>query len=59
MHECKMCKAKIDFQVADELRGNIWECEECGDMICSKCIEDNGGSTSDEVERILCPTCNL
>lgn len=54
---CKFCNVEIEWEGCDEHNGNMWSCEECGEMVCSKCIEDAGGECGCEASAIVCPSC--
>lgn len=54
---CKFCDTEIEWEGHDDKKGHIWGCERCGNSVCSQCIEDAGGSVSENADEILCPNC--
>lgn len=64
---CHVCKTEIDWDGADEQRGELWSCEQpgCGDTFCVQCFKDRHGfevwdhhinHTSIETG-VMCPEC--
>lgn len=63
-YECLYCSAKLDWNSADEQKGVIWSCENCGSYFCEACFKERHGfealesMVSAESEGlILCPDC--
>ena len=56
-YKCDFCDTEIGWEESHEEKGIIWECEECGKMVCTSCIELAGGSVSESEEKILCCDC--
>ena len=59
---CDICGFKMKWYGHDDVHGDLWECERCGDMFCTKCFVDlMGRATYAEMMRsggcILCPEC--
>lgn len=57
IYTCDFCHTEIGWESGHSSKGNIWECEECGKMVCTSCIECHGGTTSETADRILCGDC--
>jgi phage terminase large subunit GpA-like protein len=59
---CKFCNTEIEWGGADDQRGAIWSCEECGELFCQACFDERHGHgglhrMANEDEAILCPDC--
>lgn len=60
--ECHFCKTKIGWESGHEIKGNVWNCEECSVDFCSACFmektdEKNPPGTAEIYEEVLCPNC--
>lgn len=61
-YSCDFCGAEIGWEDKDEVRGDIWSCERCGKVFCSKCLRDAIGEDAYwemmlGCDFILCPEC--
>lgn len=60
--KCVICGVQMKWDETDDVHGNMWECEKCGDLFCERCFDDMFGIVSfhkmlwDE-EKVLCPRC--
>lgn len=56
-----LCKCKKCGYTTTWESGDIWECEECNELICSKCIsefnEDAYKNGIAQLDEIHCDTC--
>lgn len=61
-YECDFCGFEQKWNDSDDVHGEMWGCEECGDCFCSKCFIDRFGRDEymrmmQGCDRIYCPTC--
>lgn len=59
---CDTCGFEAKWDASDDIHGELWGCEECGDTFCSKCFIDRFGQDAymkmaQESDRIYCPVC--
>lgn len=61
-YNCDFCGAEIGWEENDDVHGDIWSCENCGKVFCSKCLREAIGE--EEYWKmmlggdfILCPDC--
>lgn len=54
---CHDCEVIVDWSSSHPTNGHIWECESCGEHICSKCIESEINGPIPEDMDIICPSC--
>lgn len=68
LYRCSLCNTEIDWDGADEKRGELWPCEQegCGKLFCVACFKERFGHeawaihvniTSISKTGIKCPEC--
>lgn len=62
--ECSYCGIKVDWEGSDDIRGNIWTCDHCGEYFCTKCFEERFSKDIyremfREGDEMLCPDCYM
>lgn len=61
-YTCDICGVEVDWNKADEERGEMWGCERCDTNFCSQCFIDRHGQEEfdkmlKESDLVLCPDC--
>lgn len=61
-YSCDFCGFQNGWDESDALHGELWGCEKCGRVFCSKCFADKHGHKQymdmmQENNFILCPDC--
>lgn len=61
-YTCDVCGIEMKFGEVDEVRGDMWGCEICGDAFCAQCFVDALGYKRykrmlQEDNQIRCPSC--
>lgn len=61
-YTCDLCGVEMKWDESDEINGEMWGCEKCGDTFCSKCFIDKYGreaymSMMQGHDKIYCPNC--
>lgn len=61
-YSCDLCGFRNGWDESDELHGELWGCEKCGRVFCSKCFTDRHGHKQymdmmQGNDLILCPDC--
>lgn len=61
-YSCDCCGFRNKWDGTDDIHGELWGCEKCGDTFCSKCFIDKLGSSEymsmmQEADQIYCPEC--
>lgn len=61
-YSCDICGFEMKWDDHDDIHGDLWGCERCGDTFCTKCfVESMGREVYDEMmqgsDYILCPEC--
>ena len=61
-YTCDFCEFEMQWDGHDEVHGEVWGCEKCGQVFCSKCFIDRYGFASymemmQVFDLILCPDC--
>ena len=61
-YTCDFCNLEMRFDEHDDVHGDLWGCEECEAIWCTKCFVDRFGRDAfdkmiRENDRIYCPTC--
>lgn len=61
-YTCDACGFEMTWDGSDDIHGEIWGCEECGDCFCSKCFIDRYGREEymrmmQDSDIIYCPIC--
>lgn len=54
--KCHKCEEDFTWDGGNDNRGNIFECEDCGKLICFSCLSENGINVS-TVDKIQCLDC--
>ena len=59
---CDICGFEGKFDTHDDIHGELWGCERCGNTFCSKCFVDRMGEEDywkmmHGEDLILCPEC--
>lgn len=62
VYECALCGFKGRWDISYDVHGDMWGCEECGIVFCSKCFKDKFGTDAWMLMTnccpiILCPEC--
>ena len=42
-YTCDFCNFEMGWEQKDDVHGEMWGCEKCGDNFCSKCFIDRYG----------------
>lgn len=61
-YTCDTCGFEMKWDESDDIHGEVWSCEVCGKIFCSKCFKDAHGDTKyyemmQSGEYIRCPQC--
>lgn len=61
-YTCDTCGFENKWNANDDVHGELWGCEKCGNMFCSKCFIEKHGRTSymsmmQGSDYLLCPDC--
>ena len=61
-YTCVICGFSEGWEETDDIHGDMWSCEVCGDIFCSKCLIDAIGTRKywemmQSGEYIICPEC--
>lgn len=61
-YSCDYCGFRNKWYALDDLHGELWGCEKCGNTFCSKCFIDKYGrfeymSMMQKSDQIYCPEC--
>ena len=61
-YTCVICGFSEGWEETDDIHGDMWSCEICGDIFCSKCLIDAIGARKywemmQSGEYIICPEC--
>lgn len=61
-YECDFCGFVGSWDGTDDVNGELWGCEICGRIFCSKCLMDAIGKDKyfnimQESDLIVCPDC--
>ena len=59
---CDICGFEGKFDTDNDIHGELWGCERCGDTFCSKCFIDRMGEEDywkmmRGSDLIMCPIC--
>lgn len=59
---CDICGFEGKFDTDNDIHGELWGCERCGDTFCSKCFIDRMGEEDywkmmRDSDLIMCPLC--
>lgn len=59
---CDICGFEGKFDTDNDIHGELWGCERCGDTFCSKCFIDRMGEEDywkmmRDSDLIMCPIC--
>ena len=59
---CDICGFEGKFDTDNDIHGELWGCERCGDTFCSKCFVDRMGEEDywkmmRDSDLIMCPIC--
>jgi hypothetical protein len=62
VYVCGFCGWEGKWDLRDEIHGDLWGCEMCGRVFCSKCFVDRLGTDAywnmmQSGGYILCPDC--
>lgn len=62
IYTCELCGFWGDWEETDDIHGDMWGCEVCGKVFCSKCFKDTHGEKKyyemmQSGEYIRCPEC--
>lgn len=62
LYQCDFCDFEEKWYVKDEIHGNLWGCERCGNIFCTKCFKDKLGEANyyqmmKGFNLICCPDC--
>ena len=61
-YTCDFCDFEMEWDGHDDIHGEMWGCEKCGDTFCSKCFINKHGHDAyvdmmQGADCIMCPTC--
>lgn len=61
-YSCDICGFRSKWNRSDDIHGELWGCEKCGDTFCTSCFIDRHGqkdymSMMQRSDYILCPEC--
>lgn len=61
-YACDICGVEMKWDASDDVHGEMWGCEKCGDAFCSKCFIDRHGrgeymKMMKHSDLIYCPSC--
>ncbi len=61
-YSCDICGFEMQWDASDLVHGEMWGCEKCGDIFCSKCFIDRYGAEEymrmmQQSDLIYCPSC--
>lgn len=61
-YSCDFCGAEMQFNEHDDWHGDLWGCDCCETIWCTKCFVDRHGRAAfnrmlQENNRIYCPVC--
>ena len=61
-YTCDFCGIEMNWENTDDVHGDLWECEVCGNTFCSKCFIDREGykaymNMMQSWDKICCPVC--
>ena len=61
-YTCDFCNFEMGWEQKDDVHGEMWGCEKCGDNFCSKCFIDRYGKNEymkmmQNFNQIYCPKC--
>lgn len=61
-YSCDTCGFESKWDNKDDIHGELWGCEKCGDTFCSKCFIDKYGQKEymemmQSSNQIYCPEC--
>lgn len=62
IYSCDLCGFEMEWESHDDRHGEVWSCERCGKIFCSKCFIDRYGiddyrNMMQSGGYILCPDC--
>ncbi len=63
-YHCEYCNVKMQWEECDDVNGELWSCENCSKIFCTKCFINKLGQTKyinmmQSEEFILCPDCYM
>lgn len=61
-YTCDICGFEGKWDVHDDHRGDLWECEHCGTHFCTKCFVEKLGQECfnkmlRDADKVLCADC--
>lgn len=61
-YSCDICGFESEWEVNDDVHGELWSCEKCGKIFCTKCFTDRFGSDEylemiNNADQVHCPDC--
>lgn len=61
-YTCDVCGYEGEWDATDEVHGDLWGCEKCGKVFCSKCFVERFGRKAymnmmQGSDLIYCPDC--
>lgn len=61
-YSCDCCGFRNKWSASDDIHGELWGCEKCGNTFCSKCFIDKYGNEEymrmmQDSNEIYCPDC--
>lgn len=62
IYTCDFCDIEMEWDQEDDIHGDMWSCENCGNNFCSKCFIDKYGQRGyfrmmQGSDLIFCPDC--
>lgn len=61
-YTCDTCGFENKWDACDEIHGELWGCDKCGNTFCSKCFIDRYGrevylEMMQNSDQVYCPDC--
>lgn len=61
-YSCDICGFENEWEASDEVQGELWSCEKCGHIFCTKCFVDKFGRKEymemiNNADQVYCPDC--
>lgn len=62
IYSCDICGFESKWEAKDDAHGELWSCEKCGRIFCTKCFTDRFGNDEylemiNNADQVHCPDC--